>query len=67
MIVVPCWQSNGNDTVLAALTDALLNIMGSLSADADVRLYTKAVQEAVALAAGQSAGGALPNGSDPIE
>lgn len=49
MIVVPCWESNEVDTVLAALTDALLDIMGTLSADADVRRYTKAVEEAVAL------------------
>ncbi|BDA48138.1 probable bifunctional polynucleotide phosphatase/kinase at N-terminal half [Coccomyxa sp. Obi] len=52
MIVVPCWESNEDDTVLAALTDALLDIMGTLSADADVRRYTKAVQEAVALKVG---------------
>lgn len=52
MIVVPCWESNEDDTVLAALTDALLDIMGTLSASADVRQYTKAVQEAVALKAG---------------
>ena len=58
MIVVPCWQSNDDDAVLAALTDALLDIMGNLSPDADVRRYTKAVQEAVALAVGQPVGGA---------
>lgn len=49
MILVPCWESNEDDTVLAALTDALLDIMGTLSAHADVRRYTKAVEEAVAL------------------
>lgn len=56
MVVVPGWESNDDDTVLAALTDALLDIMGALSPNADVRRYTKAVQEAVALRVGRPAG-----------
>ncbi len=66
MIVVPCWENNDGDAVLAALTDALLDIMGNLSPDTDVRRYTKAVQESVALTVGRPVGGAA-RGTNPEE
>ena len=63
MVLVPCWDETEHDTVLEALVDSLLSIMGPLGASDDLRLHTKAVQAALE-AAVQSAmpvAAAVPN------
>jgi hypothetical protein len=47
MIVVPCWDSSDDDSVLKALAEALLRVMGGLGPQDDVRRFTKDVQLAV--------------------
>lgn len=58
MVVVPRWDSDGDDGILKALTDALLHFMGALKPEDDVRRFTKAVQEAAARPVAEAAAAA---------
>lgn len=66
MVLVPRWDGNGDDGVLKALTDALLDVMGSLAPGDDVRQFTNAVQEAAAKPLSEAAAAAATAASTAV-
>ena len=51
MILVPCWDdSDGDDTLISRLVDALLDHVAPLGPDADLRAVTGRVREALGFA-----------------
>ncbi|KAK9807051.1 hypothetical protein WJX72_012089 [[Myrmecia] bisecta] len=63
MVKIPCWDGSDSDDVIHLLVDTLLDVLGPLPADGDVRLHTEQISKA--LLAGsyeqQQEGGAEPN------